>query len=67
MACKVSRLTLDDADTQVLDRWMRDGRDVRDRRVSAERMHEALLMEGHNVSPTTLKDHRAGRCACWRG
>ena len=67
MACKVAGLSLDDADGQVLDRWMRDGRDAQDRRVSAEKLSEALRLDGHSVSPTTLKDHRAGRCACWRG
>ena len=67
MACKVAKLQLDQADTQLLDRWCRDGRDTRDRRVSADKLAEALRADGHSVGPTTLKDHRAGRCACWRG
>lgn len=65
-ACKVARLHLDPADTQVLDRWCENGTDTRDRRVSAYTLAAALRADGHDIGATTLKDHRAGRCACWK-
>lgn len=32
--------------------------------VPATALSEALRLEGHPVGPTTIKDHRAGRCSC---
>lgn len=67
MACKVAKLQLDQADTQLLDGWCEHGQDTQGRRVSADKLSAALRADGHDVGPTTLKDHRAGRCACWKG
>lgn len=64
--CKVGRLhpTLSTPDQALLSGWLTDGRDARERRVPAETLSAALRADGHDVGPTTLKDHRAGRCAC---
>lgn len=34
--------------------------------VSAVTLANALCNSGHPVGPTTIKDHRASRCACTR-
>lgn len=65
--CKVAKLQLDPADTKLLDGWCANGQDTLGRRISAVTLANALCNEGHPVGPTTLKDHRAGRCACWKG
>lgn len=69
--CKLGKLlasvkALAKPDRDLILRWLQDGQDGRGRRVSAEVLSVVLRTEGHRVGPTTLKDHRGGRCACYR-
>lgn len=71
MACKFGALIASSgvtaADRDLLVKWCEDGTDVRGRRVSADAMSRAVSVgAGVLVGPTTLKDHRGGRCACYR-
>lgn len=43
-----------------------DATDARGRNVPASTLSRALANLGHRLGPTTIKDHRAGRCACAR-
>jgi hypothetical protein len=70
--CKLGALMaprrLTEADRALVARWLTDGTDSRDRRVTAEAMATAITQGTSTaIGPTTLKDHRAGRCACHRG
>lgn len=71
-ACKVGNLLagkhlLTDADRALMLQWLEDGTDSRGRRVSAVQMaHAVTTGTAVPVGPTTLKDHRGGRCACYR-
>lgn len=69
--CKVGVLeayqALPGDDRVTLVDWTADElRDQHGRRVSATVMSKALAAVGHQVGTTALKDHRAGRCCCWR-
>lgn len=71
MACKAGTLVgsthrLERVDRAVLRGWLDTGCDAHGRTVSAETMAAALSQHGHRIGPTTLKDHRGRRCACWR-
>lgn len=63
--CKVGALleTLPAEDRPTLEREADPKRATQPATVLAE----ALTLEGHPVSPTTVKDHRGRRCACARG
>jgi hypothetical protein len=70
-ACKLGRLlgsthTLSQPDRALLRGWLDNGCDARGRRVPAEALATALVAEGHDVGPTTLKAHRRGACVCFR-
>lgn len=70
-ACKVGRLvgsthTLNQLDRALLRGILDTGRDPMGREVSATVLSQALTAEGHRVGPTTVKDHRARRCVCFR-
>ena len=77
-ACKVGTLPelLDPEDGQLLTTWATaTRRDARGNPISfvngtaalsAAALSLALFREGHDVSPTALKDHRGGRCGCYR-
>lgn len=71
MACKLGALMtwsgITEADRALLQRWCEDGTDAKGRRVSAESMATAITNgTAARIGPTTLKDHRGGRCACYR-
>lgn len=71
MACKLGGLMgsrlVTKADRDLLVHWSETGTDVKGRTVSAEVMAVAIAKGCPvPVGPTTLKDHRAGRCACYR-
>lgn len=71
MACKLGKLIGNTHDLPVTDRalvrgWLDTGRDTHGRTVSAELLSTALTREGHRIGPTTCKDHRGRRCACFR-
>ena len=57
---------LNTIDRALLRAWIDTGHDGQGRSVSAAVMAAALTADGHKVGPTTLKDHRGRRCACWR-
>jgi hypothetical protein len=68
--CKVGKLLgrsrlLGRADRALLRAWCDTGT-ADGRKVPATTMAAALTRNGHQVSATTLKDHRGRRCACWR-
>lgn len=66
MKCKAGTLPLVGPDADLFTGWCLDGSDTTGRRVSAVLLSAALAAEGHVVSPTALKDHRGGRCVCYR-
>jgi hypothetical protein len=60
-------LSLDEdraADARLLAGLLVGGTDDRGRVVSAVVLARALTTLGYPVGPTTVKDHRGGRCAC---
>ena len=70
MSCKAGALLANPAvpteDRDLLATWMDTGRDHRGRPTSAQTMVLALAAEGHHLGSTTVKDHRARRCVCYR-
>lgn len=70
MACKLGAVLagpLTAADRNLLTKWVAEGRDSHNRVVSAETMATAITQGTSTaIGPTTLKDHRGGRCACYR-
>lgn len=68
MACKFATLaaSLAPSDVELIGGWLKDGRDTKGVRVSAETLALALSEVYEPIGPTTLKDHRGGRCACYR-
>ena len=73
MFCKLGKLMANrDAmpapDFALLTGWLEHGCDGKGRRVSGENLAAALVADyGPDApGPTTLKDHRGGRCACYR-
>ena len=67
MICKVGAafVALPIADGALLDAWCRTGL-MDGEAVTAGVMAAALTAEGHPVGSTTVKDHRARRCVCFR-
>lgn len=70
-ACKLGAVLagpLTEADARLLIGWTETGQDTKGRTISAEVLARAITAGTDTpVGPTTLKDHRAGRCACHRG
>jgi len=66
-ACKVgvARIELPKVDGDLLADWTVDGL-VDGEPVPATIMATALTENGHPVGVTTVKDHRAKRCVCYR-
>lgn len=67
--CKLGQLlhTLPEGDAGLLALLLDGEPDERGRDVSAAALSRALRAMGHDVGPTTVKDHRGLRCACNRG
>lgn len=65
-SCTAGRLAaeLPGEDGRLLALLLAGNPDQRGRHVSAQALANAMCQLGHRVGPTTIKDHRAGRCIC---
>lgn len=67
-ACKAALVlaALPSGDQETLTAWLTKGTDDFGRPFGASVMSGALSTIGFPVGATTLKEHRAGTCACYR-
>ena len=63
MTCKAGALLADDTPLPAEDRDTL-AMELQQPAASASVLSRALANLGHRVGPTTIKDHRAARCAC---
>lgn len=68
-SCTAGRLAVElpGEDGRLLALLLAGNPDMRGRHVPATTLARAMHAEGHRVSATTIKDHRAGRCVCTAG